>query len=747
MDPPRRLEQDDSNINRREGQQRPLLRVFKSQIQFERVQRIANKLGIDISDENNCFLTVLKALRERNWQLLKGCDREDLLQIESIYQRTLLMQLAAEGDECAHILLNWNKDKKHLIHADADGFTALHLAAMRGGCDLLRSLIKNCEIDTPRNNKTQETPLHTAIRHGQEGCVRLLLDEGASCLLQYRYDHENYKHPISLNAIELAVVFNQVSCLKILLDLLIKIQGEKLPIQNNPLIGNLLHLAILFKATSVLKYLFNFYPKLAHELLNQKNGNDETPLLFAAILGEGDSVYYLWQQGASFKATIRGDILKVTDAMKQMDYTILELLSYLGEPSKNITENFGISVAYKGLNSPARMPLHSPPESLVINGSSAHESAYRGLVDALSNADALRGIRRLAGSCWGAILATLFAVGYSAQEVKYILSTTAFIQFADFEIMDLETAKTRFNQLRSNQDKLHSFPGLCQGIALRDWIEERIYEKTRIRHLTFEELNHLVNKQYSHFKHLYFILFKYQASEQSNFGPRALSIPKTDKLETFRSENTKSFNLDAVICDVVASAVALSGFVSPLLIRRKRNNQIQLVDKCLYFARTFQSNLFLAVQNITPAVQDQHTLVVNVVAKGKQNEPNQNDFNEMLEFIIDSSIRSPYEQKREVADNSGNIQCVDIHLNQSPLLPTQKEMSQCIEEGYKNTQKILSQYHLPSNQPFSNLSSKLRGIVFPKHYLPLPFKVDEFVYRQDQLRAIQEAIYTKILFS
>jgi NTE family protein len=120
----------------------------------------------------------------------------------------------------------------------------------------------------------------------------------------------------------------------------------------------------------------------------------------------------------------------------------------------------------------------------------------------------LRKIRRIGGTSVGAITATLLAVGYSIDEIKEFLQELDFSEFLDWQngkvLLQLKNAfesnaigfigqlsKTigSVTKLNSLLSELISNRGVVTGDNFRDWIEEKISEKMRIKFATFQDLH------------------------------------------------------------------------------------------------------------------------------------------------------------------------------------------------------------------------------------------------------------------
>ncbi len=113
----------------------------------------------------------------------------------------------------------------------------------------------------------------------------------------------------------------------------------------------------------------------------------------------------------------------------------------------------------------------------------------------------LRKIQRIGGTSAGAIISTLLAVGYSIDEIKVTLAKFEFSKFLDGQngqvLLELKSAFesdlfsfiAQLTKLNSLLSELKSNRGVVTGENFRDWIEEKISEKMKIRFATFQDLH------------------------------------------------------------------------------------------------------------------------------------------------------------------------------------------------------------------------------------------------------------------
>ncbi len=113
---------------------------------------------------------------------------------------------------------------------------------------------------------------------------------------------------------------------------------------------------------------------------------------------------------------------------------------------------------------------------LCFKGGGVLGVAYCGALKVLWERALIQSIKRIAGCSAGAILATLFTVGYTPGELYTIMSGLNFKSFEDHEnIFDLLSPRH----------------GLYRGNYFQTWIEKLISEKTKIAFATFRDFHNL----------------------------------------------------------------------------------------------------------------------------------------------------------------------------------------------------------------------------------------------------------------
>lgn len=161
-------------------------------------------------------------------------------------------------------------------------------------------------------------------------------------------------------------------------------------------------------------------------------------------------------------------------------------------------------------------------KQLVFQGGAVKGIAYVGAYRALIQAGLkLEQLERVAGTSAGAINAMFICMGYTPNEMFTLLDTLNFKTFLDQDKVDIRSVLFDLKDQKGSgffaKSTSHSVTlshassilsqafGLFEGEVLRLWVEDLIYKKTGIEHLTFAELHQLKLKKPAQFKDLYVI--------------------------------------------------------------------------------------------------------------------------------------------------------------------------------------------------------------------------------------------------
>jgi NTE family protein len=131
-------------------------------------------------------------------------------------------------------------------------------------------------------------------------------------------------------------------------------------------------------------------------------------------------------------------------------------------------------------------------KNLVFEGGGVAGIAYGGALTVMEEHNLLENVIRVGGASAGVIVATLFAIGYTAQEIKNIIIETKFSSFKDDSFGVIR------DTVRLTQDY-----GWHKGNAFKSWLEEYITDKFGFVNVTFKDLDLKVRNGQFGMKHLY----------------------------------------------------------------------------------------------------------------------------------------------------------------------------------------------------------------------------------------------------
>lgn len=114
---------------------------------------------------------------------------------------------------------------------------------------------------------------------------------------------------------------------------------------------------------------------------------------------------------------------------------------------------------------------------IVFEGGGVKATAYVGVLKSLHNKGIFNKFWRFAGTSAGSIVATLLAIGYTAEETSDIIYNTNFSDFLDDKIGIIRDTFNMFNKY-----------GVCKGDVFEQFITKYIEEKTNDRNYTFQQL-------------------------------------------------------------------------------------------------------------------------------------------------------------------------------------------------------------------------------------------------------------------
>lgn len=403
-------------------------------------------------------------------------------------------------------------------------------------------------------NKMDQTPLDVAVEHHQYENVRLLIP-------YFDELHKILYASSSFNVIERCVASGDIGCLKVFVDAKKTFAKHFLWILEK----NLLWIAVEFNQLPVLAYLLNLEDHhflddaQRQRLAVDVKGKQENLFLlnYAALLGRADIIEMLVRrytinfahttkeksalhraiEGADLEPDIYLETVKVILALdKSLENLPFERTGASGRVEFVTPLNYAIELERTAISNIITMTTQSTgqvfqdelekpeiPRNLVFQGGGAkglaHMGALRNLATRLNGFD---NIDRVAGTSAGAITAALLAVGYTLDELEKELSQKDFADFLDLSNLNVpqkntfsEWGKALFGYAKCVYDsggiglgllscaasKTIEQGGLCTGEAFLQWMEEMVYNKTKIHHFTLGDLVNGMN-QGRGYKHL-----------------------------------------------------------------------------------------------------------------------------------------------------------------------------------------------------------------------------------------------------
>lgn len=727
--------------------------------------------------EAKCFEAVLKACQKRKWALIKVCEN-DISKITDIAGKTLFMRIVASWDnECVTELLKY---KSLVYQKDSGGNTALHIAAQKGSLHLLPLLFQFISFDVVNN--AGETPLHTAIFHGQEGVLKTFKENGANINALFIWK------TLKMTPLCFSVLRGETGCVDCLLT-------ENNFRQSISGIGNLLHIAIHFHQTHMIEYLLE--KPFMHALLEERNDNDMTPLIYAASLGEIEAIWALKKKGADLEVE---DSLKRTPlhhAALSSQLEVIKLLASfkvnpqavdrqgktplaLAESKKD--ESFDALETYHLLSNLlnswgtvnfSRHSTYSSPENLAFKGGGGKGPLYIGVIKFLEIAKKLGQVKRVVGTSSGAITATFVALAYSALEMEEILLSKDLMDFIDDPICKTaieELNSTEHSQAKTLLDcyqrikkaiasgnliydffkKMNKKTGMCTGESFRLWMEEEIIS-TQVAKIT--------GKLVSECK--YYTLGDHRKLIQEGKPVKHIKISGTKlgpnlEIVEFSSEDPKYDNY--ILSDLIRISMSIPELFEGhyIHIRQGKDRVIYkeggvFVDGGLldnlpveaFDQKRYQTQKDLGSEGFCPQF-NKKTLGFNLVSSGKVEHLQ--DPKTMKDILVgiakaylsaETTIRDlvPYNRERIVEIDVGDLNTLSFNLDD-------KQKQAAIQSGFEQTKRFFSKFdNSNSTDSLFSIPEDLEKRI--KNRIDLPSRIPHFSGRKGELSTLKKAFITE----
>lgn len=194
-----------------------------------------------------------------------------------------------------------------------------------------------------------------------------------------------------------------------------------------------------------------------------------------------------------------------------------------------------------------------PPENLVLKGAGVRGSAYLGLVKGLEEAGLLAGIKRVAGSSAGGIMALMIGLGMTSEEIQAEMNSINFKQFQDYPNQSwaeflairgggkaaLETFEHAIVAMNSEKR------GAYQGDFFMAWAEKIVAKRLGKPNATFRDLHEQIALGDTRLKEMV-------------FTGTVLTGPEAKSLKIFAYEENGQFN-DMPIAKAVRITMSFPG--------------------------------------------------------------------------------------------------------------------------------------------------------------------------------------------
>lgn len=587
----------------------PLHLACKQSVYFrnenDRLKKIKNIFKIlgnndQVALRDSCFKAVITACDKGEWGKIQQ-NKELIGGLKNSSNETVFTYFASCGNK---------KKIKEIIDlklddplSDGQRQLALHASARGGHLKVLRFLGKQGDFDFNHKNSEGVVPLQLAIENGHPALIKPLLNFQSRSQTLFRAKVKENNFP--LNPLGLSIYKGQIQCLD---ELIQYWKSKKIPWKKEFKLwtqefGTHLHLVVFAGQFAMLEHLFLRYNRLISRLIEKKNDEGQTPLMIAAKQGCLEAFNRLINAGANLEAQDclgrRAMHLAAMHGHVSIVQCLIQKNAKINPIDNQGATPFTLSKKQKRnrctlilLNATQKKNIvkqgytnyiESPADNVVFFGRAYNDDVYLGIVQALEKFSMIKSSERFGGTSFGALIATLLALGLDANRTHTILLSSPFKAFFgtylktvdDDEFLEL---KRKLNSIDSPHEKRnHLFEaikrnvGIETGTHLQDWLEKFVKNETNIENCTFGDLAALIKKTQTNpftnlpYKHLHLI-----AIDTNTFQPLQ-----------FNSEDKKW--REYFIADAVMSALALALLVKPQIPRKKlsKNRIIQSPYRCL----------------------------------------------------------------------------------------------------------------------------------------------------------------------
>ncbi|MBI3236710.1 MAG: patatin-like phospholipase family protein, partial [Chlamydiales bacterium] len=478
---------------------------------------------------------------------------------------------------------------------NSQGFAPIHHAIGRGHSQAVQALVRNgasLTIGWKSPEGPILSPVALAVMSGDIATLEVLMKE------DYQGDIDlTQSIPGIGTLVHLAILHNDRTPM---LEYLLKTQHAFTQglLEHVDFLGRTpLHLASYIGNLPAIRFLI----RQGAEIERADKESERKPIHFAALGKQPEAIRLLDWLDAPLQSTDKEGRTAEVLLRSQLDQLKEEELSPAKECLALLDKLPRIAKRYK--KEPPDFSIRLPL-NLVFQGGGPKGMAYVGALRTMEQLNVLTEVRRVAGTSAGAITAALLSVGYTSRELETFLSRN-FIDLLDAEgeiekgllkgmrkatggteegLLSSSKAtlkeslksilreywqgwKTVFSPVKTAKELykgLFSIPGLtglCQGEALRKWVDGLIQQATKTKehpegmtHCTFGELHDLVLKHPGKYRDPYIFSIRLSKLDPSDIVRFSYEDPKWKSL---------------IISDAVRASVSIPMIFKPHTLHLK----------------------------------------------------------------------------------------------------------------------------------------------------------------------------------